>query len=135
MTYNGESIDDLSRFHLELLAATAPAVFKIQRAGEEESREISITPAGSAVRIGFTWRQDDAEPRAAIVSQVIGGSAADQAGIRVKDRVYEVNGQLFTSGDQFAELLKADGPIKLLLERNGRPQSVELKTVEMEPAP
>jgi len=135
ITYNGEPVTDQDHFHLQLLAATSPGVFKIERPGEESPREITIEPAGNPVRIGFTWRQDDAEPRAAIVSYVIGGSAADQAGIRMRDRIYAVNDQPFASGNEFAELLKARGPLELLVERDGRPWKVTLKTLEEPPAP
>ncbi len=135
VSYNGEAVDDLSHFHLQLLAAGGPGIFKVQGKDETEPREITITPAGMPVRIGFTWRQDDAEPRAAIVSQVIGGSAADQAGIKIKDRIYAVNDQPFSNADQFTELLRIRGPIKLLVERNGRIRTLELQTLNMEPAP
>lgn len=135
VSYNGESVEDQERFHLQLLAASGPNVFVIQRGDEPERRTISITPAGNPVRIGFTWRRDDAEPRAVVVSHVIGGSAADQAGIKVKDRVYAVNEQPFGTDDEFLELLKAPGSLALLIERNGRPQTVELKTLHQEPAP
>ena len=135
IAYNGQPVSDQDRFHLQLLAASGPSLFKVQRRGEESEREITITPAGAPVRVGFTWRQDDAEPRAAIVSQVIAGSAADQAGLQLKDRIYAVNGQPFGSGDEFAELLKTARELNLLIERGGRPRAVELKTLEEEPAP
>lgn len=135
LTYNGEPIEDQDRYHLQLHAASGPCVFKVQRGDEKEPREITITPAGHPVRIGFTWRQDDAEPRAAIVSHVIGGSAADQAGLKIGDRIYAVNEQPFAGGEEFTELLKAVGPLKLLIERRGRPQTIELETLDQEPAP
>jgi hypothetical protein len=135
VSFNGEPVENQDRFHLQLLAASGPTIFKVQRRGEQEPREISITPAGSPVRVGFTWRQDDAEPRSAVVTQVIGGSAADQAGLRHKDRVYAVNDQPFSTGDEFAALLKTPGPLKLLVERSGRPQDLDLKPLDPTPAP
>lgn len=135
VTFNGEPVEDLDRFHLQLLAANGKSLFKVQRGDEKEPREIEVTPAGSPVRIGLTWRTDDAEPRAAIVSQVIGGSAADQAGLKARDRIYAVNDQPITGEEQFNDLLRMAGPIKLLVEREGKVQTVELKPLDLQTAP
>jgi len=135
LSYNAAPVTEQDQFHLQLLAASGPSLFKVQRPNEDSPREITITPAGPPVRVGLTWRQDDAEPKSAIVSHVIAGSAADQAGIKIKDRIYAVNDQPFASGDEFAELLKARGPLELLVERGGRQRKVSLKTLEEQPAP
>jgi hypothetical protein len=133
ISFQGDAVDNQDRFHLQLLAATGPALFKVERDGEP--REIAITPAGGPVRIGFTWRFDEAEPRAAIVTHIIGGSAADQAGIKFLDRIYAVNGKPFSGDNELLALLKTPGHVSLLCERRGRLYDIELKTIDLPPTP
>jgi S1-C subfamily serine protease len=58
---------------------------------------------------------------------VLPGSPAAAAGIRVFDRVYEVNGRRFSSSDEFGKLLQTDDkPLKLLTETSGRMRTAEI---------
>ncbi len=73
------------------------------------------------MRLGLAWRTDDAEPDTVIVSQVVAGSAAAQAGLRTGDRIYRVGGRDFAGDTAFAHLARTlPGPLELLVERDGR---------------
>jgi hypothetical protein len=130
VTFQGRPIADEQRFRLELLATAGEAKFTIERPGETEPREVIVTPSGPPVRIGITWRADDAEPSSVILTQVVYGSAAHAAGLQVRDRVYSVGGQAFVSSDEFARLLTSQsGTMELEIERLGRLQTVKLETL------
>jgi hypothetical protein len=130
VTFQGRPIADEQRFRLELLATAGEARFTIERPGETEPREITVTPVGPPVRIGITWRADDAEPSSVILTQVVYGSAAHAAGLQVRDRVYAVSGQAFTGSDEFTRLLTTQpGPLELEVERQGRIQSLTLEVL------
>ncbi|MFO7901874.1 MAG: PDZ domain-containing protein, partial [Pirellulaceae bacterium] len=53
-------------------------------------------------------------------TRVIPGSAADQAGLRVGDRIYAVDGQGFADNKAFGKLVRRrPGPLRLKVERDG----------------
>jgi len=58
---------------------------------------------------------------------VVPGSPAAEAGIRLFDRIYQVNGRRFASSDEFARLIQgAQGPIQWLVETDGRMRTVDV---------
>ena len=82
---------------------------------------------GDPVRVGVSWREDSAEPGTLLVTQVTPGSAAHQAGLRERDRIYEVAGRTFQNGDEFRQLVTTlPAPLELLVERRGRLQTMSL---------
>lgn len=128
VAFRGQPIASEQRFRLELLAAEGETKFTIERPGETEPREITVTPIGPPIRIGVTWRLDDAEPNAVLLTQVVYGSAAHAAGLQVRDRIYSVNGQAFTGSDEFTRLLSMQvGPLEFEVERLGRLQALTLE--------
>ena len=84
------------------------------------------------MRLGISWRVDDAEPNAIVLSRVTPGSPAAQAGLFVNDRIYEVGGESFASSAEFRQLLSASGPLELLVDRYGRLQTISLQPLEVE---
>jgi hypothetical protein len=132
LTYEGILVDDEQRFRLELFAARGPKKFRIQREGIAEPLEIAIEPRGNPIRVGITWREDPAEPGTVLLTQVVPGSAADAAGLKVKDRVYAVGQHRFGGSDEFGKLINAlPSPLEVLVERQGR---LTKTTVEVLPA-
>jgi hypothetical protein len=135
LEFQGEPIHDDARFRLQLLAARGETTFLIERPGTETPLLFKVTPAGDPIRIGVTWRLDDGEPGTVIVNQVIYGSAAHAAGLKIADRIYAVAGQTFTSQDHFISLLTADtNPLELLIERDGRLHTATLALLDEPPA-
>jgi len=120
-------ITDENQFRIALLAARSPAHFGIVRVGETLPQTVSVPIVGQPIRLGVTWREDDAEPGTIFLTQVVNGSAAQQAGLRERDRVYEVGGRIFKNADEFRALITTlPTPIEMLIERNGRMSTVQL---------
>ncbi len=105
----------------------------VERAGESKPLDLTVRLGGAPVRIGITWREDEAEPGSLFLVRVVPGTPADKAGLQVLDRIYSVNGQSFTNGVEFSKLLDAaNGPVELLVEQWGRERTV---VVPLKPKP
>jgi hypothetical protein len=105
--------------------ADSPAICLVRRSGQEESLELTIPLAGNPMRLGITWRSDEAEPGAIILTHVVPGSPAAEAGLRVDDRIYQVGGHDFDDESQFVELLHGSAhSFELLVERDGQPRVI-----------
>jgi len=93
----------------------------------EAAEPIVQRASDSPLRLGIAWRTDDAEPDTVIVSNVVAGSAAATAGLRVGDRIYRIGGRDFSDDTTFAGLARTlPGPLELLVERDGRLRTVVL---------
>ena len=125
--FDGRQIDSPHALRSAVLAAEEEVVVHIRRAAAQEPETLVVRLSGRPMRLGIAWRTDDAEPNAVILTRVVPDSPADQAGLRVGDRIYEINGRSVTSGRQFFRLATSTpGPLKLLVERQGR---LEVRTV------
>ncbi len=130
LTLSGRSIDDDSKFRLELLAASGTTELTVERAGEAEPVKITVEPAGSPIRIGITWREDPAEPQTVLLTSVVPGSAAHQAGLEPRDRIYTLAGKPFADTNEFRDLIsKLPSPIELTYERMGKIVSTKLNVL------
>lgn len=96
----------------------------------ERQRQLADRPVrlgGKPLRVGITWRVDEAAPCTVILTHVVAGSPAALAGLRGGDRVYQIAGKAFTDDARFAELIKTlPGPLELLVERDGKLRVVVL---------
>jgi S1-C subfamily serine protease len=111
-----------------VMTAESPAQLTLQRKGEDQTADISVQLGGQPLRLGITWRVDDAEPGAIILTHVVPGTPAARAGLQVGDRIYQVTGRDFADESAFVELLKTDAdPLDFLIERDGRLRTVELQ--------
>jgi S1-C subfamily serine protease len=118
---------DATRFQATVLAAISPAQATLERAGASEPVEVTIELAGEPVRLGISWRTDDAEPGTVIVSRVIPGAPADLAGLRVGDRIDRIGGREFATSDAFRRLVgETPGRFTLAVETAGRVRTVEV---------
>ena len=121
-----KSVDDL---RVQIVAAASPVSVVVER-GTGASRHTLNLPVsldGPPLRLGISWREDDAEPGTVLVTEVVGGSAAYQAGLEVADRIYRVGGRRFANSDEFLERTRdGGGSLELLVERQGRLQTVTL---------
>ncbi|MBX3412495.1 MAG: M20/M25/M40 family metallo-hydrolase [Pirellulales bacterium] len=117
-----------------VIASKSPTQAVIEREGEEKPLELPVELAGSPLRLGVTWRVDDAEPGCVILSRVVPGSPADLAGLQVNDRIHEFGGRTFLTSKDFAALASSlEGSLDLVVERNGqlRGATVELPALEV----
>lgn len=105
--------------------AESPARAVVVRAGHEEPVQVVVELEGEPLRLGVTWRVDDAEPGTVILTHVVAGSPADRAGLQPEDRIYQVAGRDLSGETHFADLVASSpGPLELLIERDGRVRRV-----------
>jgi hypothetical protein len=135
LEFQGERIRDDARFRLQMLAAAGETTLLVQRPGTETPLLFKVTPVGDPIRVGIAWRLDDGEPGTAVVTQVIYGSAAQAAGVKLADRVYKIGGRPFKTQDELIQLLTtATAPLEIVLERDGRLRTAMLNLLEEPPA-
>ncbi|MCI0362138.1 MAG: M20/M25/M40 family metallo-hydrolase [Planctomycetaceae bacterium] len=131
VAFQGTPIADEKWFRLALLAAEGQTAFTVERAGEARPLVITVKPAGPPIRVGITWRSDDAEPGTVLLTQVVYGSPAHVAGLEIRDRIYAVNGQTFADEGQFTRLITTlPGPLALEFERQGRIKTATLEVLK-----
>ncbi|MGI8982268.1 MAG: M20/M25/M40 family metallo-hydrolase [Pirellulaceae bacterium] len=134
--YEGAAIKDENLLRLQLMAAAGKKTFIIEREGEKEPLEISITPRGGPIRVGISWREDSAEPGSVLLTQVIPGSAAALAGLAVGDRIQAIGGQRFANGDELGKLVSTlPSPLEVIMERGGRLRVVKVESLPAETGP
>jgi hypothetical protein len=76
---------------------------------------------GGPLRLGISFREDEADPSTVVLTGIVPGLPADRAGLRPGDRVYEVSGSDFRGTHSFLELAKRPAEsLQLLVERDGR---------------
>jgi hypothetical protein len=115
-----------------VMTAQNPLRLTFQRQGEEQPVEISLELAGKPLRLGITWRVDDAEPGTIILTHVVPGSPAALAGLKPGDRIYQIAGRGFADENAFLELVQTlPDPLELLVDRNGRLRTV---VIQIQPA-
>ncbi len=84
-------------------------------------------------RLGISWREDEAEPGAVLITRIVEGSPAAEADLAVRDRIYELNGQTYNDADAFQAAILAfldsnPAQLEFLTERRGHLRTI---TVEM----
>ncbi|MBA3316344.1 MAG: M20/M25/M40 family metallo-hydrolase [Planctomycetaceae bacterium] len=116
---DGVAPADTAAFRRAVLSAVKEVGLTVTR--EELTREMPVRLAGDRVRVGMTWRLDDAEPGVVILRGVVVGSAAHAAGLQVGDRILKVTGRSFADDAAFREAFTAAEPSpELTVERQGR---------------
>lgn len=104
-----------------VVTSQSPVNMMVRRADGIESEELSVPLDGKRMRLGLTWRVDDAEPGTIILTHVVPGSPAARAGLEVGDRIYQIAGEDFADDAEFAQQAKAHlGPMELTVERDGQ---------------
>lgn len=120
-----------------VLSAVNPVRVVLKPRQADESRKLMVQLEGKPIRLGVTWRLDEAEPGTVILKQVYPGSPAARAGLLPGDRVYQVGGRDFVDDDQFAQwATELPGPTELLVERQGRLKTIVVHFADeaLEPA-
>jgi hypothetical protein len=122
---DGEPLADAARLHFRVLTADQPIELSIVRG---ETPIIFPVPLdGGPTRLGISWRVNDAEPGVVTLSRVATQSPAYRAGLRSRDRIYEIAGTRFADSREFAQLAKTQPlPFELVFERNGRLRHIRI---------
>ncbi len=117
-----------------ILRTASPVKIHFQRQGMDKPQRVQVPLVGKPIRVGINWRDDPAEPGVVAINLLETGSPADVAGLKINDRILQVDGQSFANSDGCRDLLlKSQSPIPLLIEREGRYQTVSIDIPE-EPA-
>jgi hypothetical protein len=122
----GRQLDSTYDFRTHVMAARNPVNVVLRRDGEFLNKVVQLE--GRPIRVGITWRVDEAEPDCLILRSVVPGSPADQAGLRPGDRIYSRSNDGAVSEREFAEWVAAQQElIDLRMERDGRIRPVQIK--------
>lgn len=134
--FAGHAISSPETLRSLVLSAGSPVSVVIERAGTAVPLALRVTLSGKPVRLGIAWRMDDAEPGAVILTRVVPGSPADQAALKVGDRIYEVGGRAFAQSEEFAKLAReSSSPVVLRVEREGHIREARLELSESRDTP
>jgi hypothetical protein len=112
---NREGMREIGRYLVAMIvkAANTDTLPRYRSAGRDENVAMQITldkqqataisrgPGAPPLRLGLTWRTDDAEPGSIIVTGVAANSPAAVAGLAAGDCIEAVNGQPFANEDAF----------------------------------
>src|SRR5262249_51855167 len=138
LQYAGRDITDITQLRELVLATRGPVPIQVARSATAsadkaaEPLKLQIQPSGDPVRLGLAWRTDDAEPGSVLLVGITPGSPADRAGLKLYDRIYEVGGKRFTSGDEFRQLTASlPNPLELLAESSGKLHTVTCNRLEI----
>ncbi len=124
---DGHSVEGGAEFLKGVLAAPSPAEFVVRRSGAEEPTAVQVELDGKPVRLGISWRTDDADPSAIVLTRVVPGSPAAQAGLKKNDRIYQIGGESIPDARQLqADRFFRDSLLKLRVGRQGYLQTVEI---------
>ena len=123
---NGRTIVK-DRFRRQIQIAPLEVTLAVRRVGRENVVDIPLRLVGPSTRLGISWRADPGEPNSVTLIRVVEDSPAGRAGLKPRDRVYEINGERFSGSDQFSDLVGSVAlPSTLLVERSGRLRKVSL---------
>ncbi len=130
----GRRIHNEDDFVAAVSSAASPALLTVEREGERRPLKLVVQLSGAPLRWGITWRLDDAEPGTIILAYVVPYSPAAAAGLRIGDRIYQVDGRDFADEATFIRWSKTlRGPISLLIERHGRLRTMVLQLQQSQP--
>lgn len=129
LRFQGAEPPSDEQMRLVILGAAEPINWELQRG--EETLKISTTPVGPPSRIGVSWRADEADSSCVVITLIRTGSAAENAGLNVGDRILHVNGQTFNGSDDLVQQLSTlPAPIEVLLERDGQVRQATLRPLD-----
>ncbi|MCH8924368.1 MAG: M20/M25/M40 family metallo-hydrolase [Planctomycetes bacterium] len=128
--FAGKPLVDTDQFRAQIWAAAGPVSVVIRREGEKEPLKKQVELAGKPVRLGISWKMDDAEPGVAVLVRVMSGTPAGQAGLKAGDRIHKFAGVEFSDSDELLKLAKTKpSPIEVVYERAGQVSTVSVKLV------
>ncbi len=111
-----------------VMTADSPMVLALKHKGEDKIADVSVDLPGQPLRLGITWRVDEAEPGTIILTYVVPGTPAARAGLQAGDRIYQIAGRDFADETAFVEMLKTlPDPLELLVDRDGKLRTVVIQ--------
>lgn len=115
-----------------ILQSTSPVRIQAIRTGQEKPLRVLLPLVGKPIRVGINWREDVAEPGVVSVSLLEVGSPAEVAGLKLNDRILQVNGENFKTGEDCRKLLlESPSPLPILIERHGQLKTLTIDVPEL----
>ena len=131
--WNGELVADLRTV---VQVVRNPVTIRLTRPGNSEPIQATVELSGAPVRVGIAWERDSAVPEAVVLSQIVGESPADRAGLLPGDLLLSLGGNTFDTDDKLQhELMTAASPLHFRVERNGRTVQIAVPLFEPPEAP
>ncbi len=131
--FDGRAVTEIPDLAAAVLSSAGAVRLLIERNGESSLLEMQIALRGRPVRLGVRWRTDSAEPASLLITNVVPGSPAAQAGIQTGDRLYRSGEIPQQSAGWLPPLIASTkGPLALWAERDGKVRNV---VVNLLPAP
>ena len=125
---DSQSIETGDELRSAVLTSQGHLSLGIERDGEKEAIDVPVAMEGTPVHVGISWREDNAEPGNLLLTRVVPGSSAAQAGLAVNDRIYQFEGNDFHNGDEFRQrIVGVSGFVSLLVESRGMVRTVQLE--------
>ncbi len=125
--FAGHEVPTGKEFRSLVLAAESPVAIVVERQGSEKPIELKADLIGGPLQVGISWSSDEAEPHSVVVLRVVPDSPADRAGIKVDDRIEQVDGKDFASSDEFDRLLSNEpNPLEMSVESHGQIRHVKV---------
>jgi hypothetical protein len=113
-------------------AAPTRTTVLVERGGRKPA-EMPVELSGGPLRLGITWRVDDAEPGVLILTRVVAGTPSALAGLLPGDRILRMDGRSFATEREAVDRLRnPPAALRLRLERRGQVLHVELN---LDPTP
>ena len=135
LRFDGWEASDPNELTRRVLAAEGAGEFEIERKDARRTEKIQVALRGQPVRLGVTWREDDAEPGSILLLRVVPGSLAARAGLLPLDRVFAVSGKEFASGADFLrQTREARSEMTFSVERKGKISRLRVETGELSPS-
>lgn len=132
LSINGRPFQTSAEFIRDVSASIPESSMLVQRAGSEETEEISLKLDGEPILIGLAFRTDTAETTSLIVSQVVANSPAALTGLQPNDRIVRFSGAGIKADEFSAEtLLTAQSAVAVDYERSGIVKRVELQPLTL----
>ncbi|NQU25142.1 MAG: PDZ domain-containing protein [Candidatus Nealsonbacteria bacterium] len=123
--FAGHEISNSEQLASVVMLAGHEVPVVVRRPRRTEPVQLTVELDGNPMRLGITWRTDEAEPGTVILTHVVPGSPAAEAELQAGDRIYRAAGQNFADEPAFLELVKTPGDVlTLLIERDGQLRTV-----------
>jgi hypothetical protein len=134
VSFAGRDVRSDADFFAAVATAETSTSLMLRRAGAAKPLPLKLELLGNPLRWGMAWRVDDAEPGVVILTHVVPGTPAARANLRIGDRICQVGGRDFVDETDFFRAMKSlPERLPLLVERDGRMQSVVLQSRQAEP--
>lgn len=125
---NGQAVSESIDLRQSVLTAVRKIRFRVLKTDLTEPVDIDVSLRGKPVRLGIQWQPDPVDMRTVIVTGVIVGSPAAQAGLQLSDRLSPPNDRQVTDTDWLRELTETrEEIITLNVDRNGQSEEVQIR--------